>query len=262
MIVGYAARSYLIGRARERRLEMGEGQLLGKPLMEAGVWFVGTPVVNLLHAIGATPNMVTIFSLLPAAGAGVAVATGHFGVGALLMIAAGLCDLFDGMLARRLGTGSDAGEVIDAATDRYTEFFVLAGLTMYFRGIWWLELLALAAILGSFMISYSTAKAEALGLPPPKGIMRRAERTFFLATGATFTPVIAPLWPPELAGRIEIYSLPMLVPLALVAILGNISALVRFEKTARMARDRARSHEPAAPPPKPAPQAASPVTAH
>lgn len=245
MSTGYTLRAYTIGRARQRRLESGEGKLLGRPLMEAGYWLMG-PIVKLLLAVRATPNAVTVGSLVPAAGAAVALATGHFGVGAVLAIAAGLCDLLDGVLARKLGTTSDAGEVYDAAADRYTEFFVLGGLVMHYRTIWWLEALALAAILGSFMISYSTAKAEALALPPPKGLMRRAERAFYVAAGATFVPVVALAMPAAWQTRPELHDLPILIPLALVAVLGNISAVSRFHTIARLARARTQA-EPAAP---------------
>src|SRR4051812_22494575 len=103
MLAGYGVRSYLVGRARQRRLDSGEGKLLGRPLMEAAYWFLN-PVADLLLWLGATPNGVTFASLVPAIAAGVAIATGHFGVGAALAIAAGLCDLWDGVLARRLGT--------------------------------------------------------------------------------------------------------------------------------------------------------------
>jgi CDP-diacylglycerol---glycerol-3-phosphate 3-phosphatidyltransferase len=235
MVGGYAVRSYLVGRTRQHRLETGEGKLIGRPLMEAGYWFLA-PVTDLLMAIGATPNAVTLVSLLPGLGAGIAIATGHFGLGALLAITSALCDIFDGALARRLGTSSDVGELYDAAVDRYTEFFVIAGLVVHYRANISLVLLALAALLGTYMISYSTAKAEALHLTAPRGMMRRSERTFYICTGLTFTPVIALALPADLAARTEIHDLPLLVPLALVAILGNISAVIRFRTIARMAR--------------------------
>ena len=252
---GYTIRSYTIGRARQGRLEGGEGKLLGRPLMEAGYWLMG-PIVKLLLAVGATPNAVTLGSLVPALGAAVAVATGHFGIAALLAIAAGLCDLLDGVLARHLGTTSDAGEVYDAAADRYTEFFFLGGLAVHYRSVWPLEVLALSAILASFMISYSTAKAEAMNLPPPKGMMRRAERTFYLLAGATFVPIFELLLPDHLRGRMGIHDITILIPLALVAVLGNFSAAMRFKKTARMAHERSKpaaapAFDPGAPGPVP-----------
>jgi CDP-diacylglycerol--glycerol-3-phosphate 3-phosphatidyltransferase len=261
MIGGYTVRSYLVGRTLPSRLESGEGKLLGRPLMEAGYWFLG-PITDMLMFIGATPNAVTLASLVPGVGAGFAMATGHFGLGAALAITAALCDLFDGVLARRLGTTSDAGELYDAAADRYTEFFFLAGLVVHYNDRLALQLVALAALLGSYMISYSTAKAEALGLPAPKGMMRRAERTFYMAAGATFTPVIALAMPAAWVARTEIRDLPLLLPLALVAVLGNISAVSRFSTIARMARQRTSLPKPTARVATPAGQPASRAQAH
>jgi CDP-diacylglycerol--glycerol-3-phosphate 3-phosphatidyltransferase len=234
MLLGYTVRVHLLGRLEQKRLE-GEGKLLGRTLMEAGYWLMQPPL-NLLHAMGATPNMVTIGSLVPGLGAGVAMANGHFGVAGMLGAMVGLADILDGLLARRLGISSDAGEILDAAVDRYTEYAILAGLAVYYRQHWPFMVMVLAALLGSLMISYSSAKAEALGLSVPKGIMRRAERAFFVNSGGIFTPVVALLLPPHLAARTEIHDLPMLVLIGALAVLSNISAVVRFRHLMRGAR--------------------------
>jgi CDP-diacylglycerol--glycerol-3-phosphate 3-phosphatidyltransferase len=239
MGAGYLVRAAARGRVRDGRLATGEGALLGRSFSEAGYWLL-SPLVGLLHRMGATPDAVTLASLAPAAGSGVALATGHFGLGALLAAAAGCCDLLDGALARRLGGGSDAGEALDASVDRYGEFFLLGGLAMHYRAQWPLLGLALLALLGGFMVSYATAKAEALGLPPPGGFMRRAERAVFLTAGATFVPVLGLALPGERAGRVELRELPMLIPLGLVAVLANLSAVVRLRRTAALARARDR----------------------
>ena len=81
------------------------------------------------------------------------------------------------------GVSSDAGEVLDAAVDRYVEFFFLGGLMIYYRDIAALLILTLFALVGSFMVSYSSAKAEALHVPAPKGSMRRPERAVYLTAG-------------------------------------------------------------------------------
>jgi phosphatidylglycerophosphate synthase len=240
MLIGYSARVYFQGRTRHRRLDGGEGKLLGRPLMESAYWLMG-PVVNAALAIGATPNGVTLASLLPAAGAAVALGMGHFGIGSVLMAAASLCDLVDGVLARRLGTTSDAGEVVDASTDRYVEFFVIAGLVVHYRSNWWLSLLALATLLASFMISYSTAKAEALLIPPPKGLMRRAERAVYLGAGITFVPVVAWLLPPRLADRLWLHDAPMILAMLAVAVIGNVSAISRTYRLTSILRQRAQA---------------------
>jgi CDP-diacylglycerol--glycerol-3-phosphate 3-phosphatidyltransferase len=238
MGAAYAVRAWRIGRARQRRADGVEAAMLGRPVMEAAYWFF-MPVVRALIAIGATPNAVTTASLLAALAAGFSFGTGHLGVGAALFMVAGMCDLLDGVVARQLGTGSDAGEVFDATVDRYGEFFVVAGIAFHFRTMWPLELLAQGAILGSFMVSYATAKAEALRLAPPKGIMRRAERAVYLIAGAGLVPLVALVLPPTWAANPVLHDLPLLVALALVAVLANVSAVRRLYRTAMLARDRA-----------------------
>jgi phosphatidylglycerophosphate synthase len=166
-------------------------------------------------------------------------ATGHFGLAALMGILVGLADILDGQLARRLGTSSDAGEIIDAAVDRYTEFAALAGLTIYYRQHWPFMLLTLGAMLGCIMISYSSAKAETLHIELPKGLMRRAERTFFINSGAVAVPVLTALLPPSLRARPEICELPLLLAVGAVAVLANVSAVLRFRHIVQGARQLA-----------------------
>jgi CDP-diacylglycerol--glycerol-3-phosphate 3-phosphatidyltransferase len=237
MGTSYGMRAWLLGRARQRRSDGVEATMLGRPTMEAAYWFFG-PVVRLMMLLRVTPNGVTAFSLLPAAGSAVALATGHLGVGALLATMAGYADLLDGQLARRLGTSSDAGEVFDAAVDRYGEFFLMAGLVIHYRSSLLLVLLALGALQGSIIVSYATAKAEAMGLVPPKGIMRRAERAVYIITGAAFVPMVAWVMPPWWSARPELYNLPLMLPLFLVAVLANVSGSRRMYKTTQMVRER------------------------
>ena len=238
MGAAYGVRAWRLGRARQRRSDGVEAAMLGRPVMEAAYWFFN-PVVRLLVAIGATANAVTAASLVAALAAGLALGTGHLGVGAAFSMVAGMCDLLDGTLARRLGTGSDAGEVFDATIDRYGEFFVVAGIAFHYRTSWPLELLAQGAMLGAFMVSYATAKAEALGLAPPKGIMRRAERAVYLTAGAGLVPLVALVLPAAWAANVLIHDLPLLISLALVAVLANASAVWRLYRTALLARARA-----------------------
>src|SRR5262249_41330929 len=122
--------------------------------------------------------------------AAIGLAYGRFGLAALLAMVSSLCDALDGLVARANGTASDSGEVLDASVDRYVEFFFCGGLVFYSRHWPALMALVLCALLGSFMVSYSTAKAEALHIPPPRGAMRRPERAAYLTLGAAFTPLV------------------------------------------------------------------------
>ncbi|HSZ80769.1 MAG TPA: CDP-alcohol phosphatidyltransferase family protein, partial [Polyangia bacterium] len=132
----YLVRTLLKGRAHHARTDADGGSvLLNKASMEMGYWLLG-PVVEGLAALHITPNMVTFFSLVPALLAAVAAGFGWFGLACVLATLGSLCDLVDGVLARRTGVASDAGEVLDAAVDRYIEFLFLAGVAVYYRTHW------------------------------------------------------------------------------------------------------------------------------
>ena len=153
------------------------------------VYWILDPIIDFLAALHITPNMITLFSLLPAAGAGVALGFGWFGLASLLAVIATFCDILDGLVARKTRVSSAAGEVLDAAVDRYSEIFFFGGLVYYYRSHDQVLFIVLAAIIGSFMVSYATAKAEAMGVAAPRGAMRRGERAAYLIFGAAFTPL-------------------------------------------------------------------------
>jgi len=222
----YLVRSAIVGRRRTARTEADGGSLfLNKRTMEMVYWVL-EPLIDFLAALHITPNMVTLFSLLPAAGAGVALAFGWFGLASVLAVMATFCDILDGLLARKTGVSSNAGEVIDAAVDRYGEMFFLGGLVYYYRTHDQVLFIVLAAIIGSFMVSYVTAKAEAMGVPAPRGAMRRGERAAYLIFGAAFTPLAKAVFAnsPSLA----VHELPIILALTIVAVVSNISVLQRL----------------------------------
>ncbi|MFT3775015.1 MAG: CDP-alcohol phosphatidyltransferase family protein [Minicystis sp.] len=235
--VAYAGRVARAGAVHHARIDKaGSSALLGKGAMEAGYWGL-MPVGRGLAAIGLSANGVTLISLILGIAAAVSLALGHFGVGALFTAIATLCDALDGIVARLTGTASDAGEVFDAAVDRYQEFFFIAGLALYFRAdLLWIAL-ALLALLGSFMVSYGTAKAEALQVESPRGAMRRVERAVYLGGGVLFVPVAQ-----ALAARFGlppwIGHAPILFALGLVGVVGNVSAARRLAAIARAVGNR------------------------
>ena len=227
LVTTYGVRVLVKGRAHFDRIDrQGGSRLLSKAAMEIGYWIL-SPVARVLASLHVSPNQVSWISFGFGALAGLFLARGHFGFGAMCATICGLLDSVDGMVARLSGVASDAGEVLDAAIDRYVEFFFLAGLAIYYREQPALQLLTLMALLGSFMVSYSTTKAEALQIEPPNGLMRRPERAVYLTAGAALSgPSIA--WfesSPEFATPL---AYPMVLALAMVAVLANFSAIERF----------------------------------
>jgi CDP-diacylglycerol--glycerol-3-phosphate 3-phosphatidyltransferase len=205
-----------------------------------------TPVGRALAQLGFTANAITLISLGFGVGAAVALAMGHFGVAAVLTAISSLGDALDGFVARETGTASDAGEVFDAAVDRYEEFLFLGGLAFFFRMDPVALVLALLAGAGSFMVSYGTAKAEALGVESPRGAMRRVERAVYLGVGVLLVPIAGavavrfglPAW---------VERTPILLALGLVGVVGNVSAVRRLMSVARSVAERDARRRPPAP---------------
>jgi CDP-diacylglycerol--glycerol-3-phosphate 3-phosphatidyltransferase len=206
-------------------------------------------VATALIALGVSANVITSLCIALGAGAGVLLAFGQFGFAAAAMVVASLGDAVDGLVARRSGSVSVAGALLDASGDRYQEFFFLGGLAVFFRESPIALVTTLAALAGSFMVSYSSAKAEALGVPVPPGVMRRAERAVCLCLATA----MAAIWDPWVTTRAGLHSgteaLPVLIAVFLIAVVANISAVRRL---CLLARGATKATKPAAVPHAPA----------
>ena len=245
LLAVYLLRSAIVGRRHHARTDADGGSVfLNMRTMEMVYWIL-EPIIDFLAALRITPNMVTLFSLLPAAGAGVAIAFGWFGLASVLAVMATFCDILDGLLARKTGVSSSGGEVIDAAVDRYGEFFLLAGLVYYYRSHDQVLFIVLAAIVGGFMVSYATAKAKAMGVTAPRGAMRRGERGAYLIFGAAFTPVAKAVFAnsPSLA----LHESPIILALTIVAVVSNISVVQRLVAVIEALRAKEKTPPAAAP---------------
>lgn len=205
--------------------------LVGKAPMEAVYAAIG-PVARGFVALGITANAVTVASFVMAAVAAVMFALGHFGLGALIAVLASLADALDGLVARESGTVSKFGQVLDTTIDRYVEAFLVGGIAVFVRHDLPLLLLALAALVGGYMVSYASSVLRELAVPDVKAPMRRLERLTCLLVGAIFVPFVASAGP-GLPQRLQL--LPILVALALIAVVGNVSALRRLLRGARAA---------------------------
>jgi CDP-diacylglycerol--glycerol-3-phosphate 3-phosphatidyltransferase len=238
LIAAYAIRVSMYGSFRSERVRsVGGGTVLvGENIMQATYWAI-EPVVRGLVWLGATPNAITWAALVFGIGAGVAVAMGWFGLACLLATCSTISDILDGQVARVTRTGSNAGELLDAAVDRYTEFAFIAGFLLYAREDALEVVVALAALLASFMISYASAKAEALQVSVPRGLMRRHERATYLTVAAGLTPLLGPAiharWPALPTTTVFV------IGLAIVGTVGNLAALQRLVRIHRKVARRA-----------------------
>jgi CDP-diacylglycerol--glycerol-3-phosphate 3-phosphatidyltransferase len=143
-----------------------------------------------------TPDALTAIGLSVCAVAAVAVYFEYrnemlwFWTGAVLFWAGSLLDVLDGALARQSGRGTPFGAFLDSTTDRVGEAVMLGAIALVFTRDGNEVALAatFAAMTGSFLVSYTRAKAEALGLKGDVGIGSRAERVTVIVTGLFLAP--------------------------------------------------------------------------
>jgi CDP-diacylglycerol---glycerol-3-phosphate 3-phosphatidyltransferase len=236
LLVAAASLSFCLSKTLRRAATdsfVGEGRTTGslpRVVTAATLWALA-PVTRAMIALGVSANAVTGISLLAGGAAGIFLALGHFGVAALLFAAASLGDALDGLVARATRTESAAGALFDASVDRYEEFFAFGGLAIYFRSSGVLLALMLLALVGSFMVSYGSAKAEALRVAVPRGSMRRAERATCLSIGTTLVPIIGAL-SGRLHGPAWWGEVPVLLAISLIAVSSNVSAVRRLRTVA------------------------------
>ncbi len=143
------------------------------------------PLARSLMAIGLTPNRVTFLGLLVSAGCAYLLSQGLFMAGGAVLIFAGMMDMVDGALARRSGTASPRGALLDSVVDRVAEATVFLGLLVYYLDpVSATEIVLInVSLVGSFMVSYLRARGEGLGVDCRVGIMTRPERVVALAVG-------------------------------------------------------------------------------
>jgi CDP-diacylglycerol--glycerol-3-phosphate 3-phosphatidyltransferase len=111
-------------------------------------------------------------------------------LGAVVFVVGSVLDILDGALARVGGKSTPFGAFIDSTTDRVGEGAMLAAIALVFsrHGKDWAVVVAVAAVVGSFLVSYTRARAEALGLSGTVGLGSRAERVVVITAGLVFAP--------------------------------------------------------------------------
>lgn len=186
--------------------ERGGQQALAqlKVRLRDGAHAVLSPAVGALGAIGLRADHLTWAGLAIAVLAGFAFFDGQSRLAALFLALAGLCDILDGELARREGARSRFGAFLDSTLDRLGEAAALVGIAAFcVRNLvaliyqpaealaqmsigltpptWGvLAVTAVLALVGSFMVSYTRARAEGLGLECKVGWFERPERLVLL----------------------------------------------------------------------------------
>jgi CDP-diacylglycerol---glycerol-3-phosphate 3-phosphatidyltransferase len=211
------------------------------------IYKIINPFVRLLIKFGITPNMLTTLGLLINLLAAIVFIIGgevgergdltYIGGGCGLVLIAGLFDMLDGQVARLGNMSSRFGALYDSVLDRYSELLMFLGICYYlvahhyFLG----SLITFIALIGSMMVSYVRARAEGLGIECKGGLMQRPERIVTIGVSglicgitSAFTGGNQKLYSDWLnCNVLETISI-FIIPLAVVAILSNITALKRL----------------------------------
>jgi soluble lytic murein transglycosylase len=174
------------------------------------------PIGRALFRLRLRPNHLTVMGLAVSLVAAAAFVTGHVPLGGLLVLLAGLFDFCDGSLARASGQVTPFGGFLDSVIDRYSDLVVLLGIVVLFSRVSHMRgaVAAMAALVGSLMVSYTKARAESIGVECNVGFMERPERMICLIGGALFGILEPALW--------------------VLAVLANITAVHRILFTRRM----------------------------
>lgn len=144
------------------------------------------PLTGALIRSGIHPNTLSYAGLAISIVAGWMYGVGSLGWAAVILLLAGVFDLLDGAVAREGQRMSRFGAFLDSNLDRYAEILVFLGIIWRFQGETMTQIVAVLAITGSLMVSYTKARAEGLGQEVSGGWLQRPERIVLLALGSFF----------------------------------------------------------------------------
>ena len=191
---------------------------------------VVTLLIQPLARLGISPNLLTSIGLLVSVMAALVIAQGYLFIGGLLVMLAGIFDMFDGAMARIRNAATTFGAFLDSTLDRYSESIILFGLLWYTlqhpdlqdlpwpapHEQMWMITFIFVSVVGSLMVSYTKARAEGLGIECKSGLLARPERVIILAIG--------------LLSNTSIWAL------AILAVFSNLTALERMISVWRSTR--------------------------
>lgn len=169
-------------------------------LSKYGRGWIAAPLTHIatwLERTGISPNALTVIGLLLTTVVALILATGNLLWGGLLLIFAALFDTLDGALARHTGKTSIFGAFLDSVVDRFAEAVTLIALIYYYSGQpdGRLPVILLACTLvGSLMVSYTRARAEAVNIECKEGLFQRTERIVVLILGLVTGWMLPVLW--------------------------------------------------------------------
>jgi CDP-diacylglycerol--glycerol-3-phosphate 3-phosphatidyltransferase len=179
-----------------------------------------------------TPNAISLTGFALNVVAAVLVLERYYFLAGIAFIVGSVCDTLDGRYSRMSGKGTPFGAFLDSTLDRIEEGVVLAAVCVIFadQGKEWAAGAVVIAVLASLMVSYTRARAEALGVDCKVGLATRPVRVVILSAGLI------------LAKGASIVDIELLEPAVYV-----LAALSVFTVFQRIFHVRAALNAPAAP---------------
>jgi CDP-diacylglycerol--glycerol-3-phosphate 3-phosphatidyltransferase len=142
------------------------------------------------------PNLFTLMGFFSTLFASFLILKEFWILAGLFIILSGILDLIDGVVARKLGKVTVYGGFLDSVLDRYSDLLLLLSLLIYYlkKGDPVLVILTSFVSMGTALIPYVRARAEAANVPCNIGLMERAERIILLSAGVLFGWMEVMLW--------------------------------------------------------------------
>jgi CDP-diacylglycerol--glycerol-3-phosphate 3-phosphatidyltransferase len=154
--------------------------------VKKGALRVIEPAISFLARHNVSPNAITTVGTLLTVAAGVVYGTGHIMTAGWLMGLTAFFDVMDGEVARRTGRSTVFGAFYDSTLDRVADGALMAGLTVFYatnaihHNIY-MVVVCLVGMIATFVVSYTRARAESLGIDAKVGVMQRPERIVLLS---------------------------------------------------------------------------------
>lgn len=148
-------------------------------ILRRRTFFIVDPIVTLLARLHVSPNTLTIAGMLAHFLLAWLIAQGEMRWAAAGVMLIAPLDALDGALARKRGLSQgNFGAFLDSTLDRLAEIILFGGFIFYYvaQDNAWMLATAYIAISGSLMVSYTRARAEALGHSAKVGVLSRVER--------------------------------------------------------------------------------------
>lgn len=164
-----------------------------------GMWVRGyiLGIGRVIARLGISPNLLTVLGLVVNAAVAVVIAAGEPRWGGALLLVASAFDMLDGAVARATNHITKFGGFLDSTLDRYSESLVFLGLLIYVLDTDDAKtgaILIFISAMGSLLISYARARAEAAGWKASVGLVARPERVVLLSVCLIIGKPLWALW--------------------------------------------------------------------